>query len=89
VARRRLFPGQHVDLDDSKGIEIIGYDASSQDCTSHYFDNAGNVLTYTYDVGDDTLTIWGGRRGSSAAFKGKISSDRNTAIGHWEWPETV
>src|SRR5258706_12006878 len=33
-----------------------------------------------------TSTIWGGRRGSAAAFKGKISSDRNTVIGRWKWP---
>src|SRR5258706_13847282 len=33
-----------------------------------------------------TSTIWGGRRGSAAAFKGKISSDRNTVIGRWKRP---
>lgn len=87
---------QHFDFDHIgkriKGIEIIGYernwgqDVPSQDCTSHVFSNTGDAFTYVYDVGDDTLTIWGGERGSPAAFKGKFSDDSNTITGAWEWP---
>src|SRR5438477_5957043 len=53
---------QHFDLDHNghkiKGIEIIGYGrnwngTSSEDCTSHMFDNEGNAFTYTWDISDD------------------------------------
>lgn len=104
-----FFLAQHFDLDHSghkiKGIEIIGYGrswdgTSSQDCTSHLFDNEGNAFSYVWDVDDtgstgeiggsepakDTLTIWGGERGSPAYFKGKFSDDGNTVMGAWEWP---
>jgi hypothetical protein len=90
-----FFLVQHVDLNHSghtiKAIEIIGYGRDwtgtpSQDCTSHLFDNAGNAFTYTWDVDDATLTIWGGERGSPAHFKGTFSDDRNTVTGAWEWP---
>lgn len=98
-----FFLAQHFDLDHNghkiKGIEIIGYGrswdgTSSQDCTSHLFDNEGNAFSYTWDVGDmdgpepakDTLTIWGGERGSPAHFKGKFSDDGNKVTGAWEWP---
>ncbi|HKB17034.1 MAG TPA: GyrI-like domain-containing protein, partial [Planctomycetota bacterium] len=49
-----------------KGIEIIGHerkfgaDSKSPDLTSRVYDNLGNTLDYTWEVGDDTLTIWGG-----------------------------
>jgi hypothetical protein len=39
-----------------------------------------------WEVGEDTLTIWGGYVGSPAVFKGKFSDDYNTFIGRWEWP---
>lgn len=86
---------QHVDVDHIgrrvKGVEIIGYGRDwdgtiSQDCISHYFDNDGNAFTYTWDVDADSLTIWGGRRGSPAAFRGRFSDDRNTISGAWQWP---
>jgi hypothetical protein len=86
---------QYFDLDHSghkiKGFEVIGYGrdwtgAVSQDCTSRMFDNEGNAFTYTWDVDDETLTIWGGERGSPAHFKGKFSDDHNTLTGAWEWP---
>ena len=86
---------QHVDINHIghhvKGIEIIGYGrgwdgATSKDCTSSYFDSEGNAFTYIWDVEEDTLTIWGGQRGSPAHFKGNFSDDRNTITGAWEWP---
>ena len=86
---------QHFDLDHNghkiKGIEIIGYGrnwdgTSSADCTSHMFDNEGNGFTYTWDISDDILTIWGGERGSPDHFTGKFSDDGNKVTGAWEWP---
>src|SRR5262249_54066168 len=86
---------QHFDLNHNghkiKGIEIIGYGRSwdgttSRDCTSHMFDNEGNAFTYTWDLAGDTLTIWGGERGSPDHFTGKFSEDGNSLTGAWEWP---
>lgn len=68
----------------------VGYPASpfgatepSQDIRSRYFDNMGNTFEYTYEVTDDTLTIWGGERGSPAYYQGKFSED-GTNTGAWQ-----
>ena len=53
---------------------------------SHYFDNAGNVFNYVWEVGDNTLTIWWGEKGSPGVFKGTFSADGNSNTGRWEWP---
>lgn len=90
-----FFLVQRVSIDHTgyqvKGIEIIGYGrswdgATSADCTSYFFSNTGDLFTYIYDVDDDTITIWGGERGSPAHFKGTFSPDRNTITGAWQWP---
>jgi hypothetical protein len=85
-----FFLVQHVDLDHGgikhKGIEYIGYDKESKALRSHYFDTTGSILEYTYELRDDTLTIWFGDVGSPARFTGKFSDDGNTNIGRWEWP---
>ncbi len=75
-----------------KGIEVIGHerkfgsDSKSPDLTSRVYDNMGNTLDYTWEVGDDTLAIWGGQKGSPVVFRGRFSEDRNTFTGAWEWP---
>lgn len=91
-----FFLVQHVEIDyigrKMRGIEYIGYDESGGILKSYFFGNEGNPfnpgnpLEYVYEVGDDTLTIWGGYVGSSAVFKGKFSQDGNTIRGRWEWP---
>jgi hypothetical protein len=85
--------GRHI-----KGLEIIGYErgwealmqpedaAASQDITSHWFDNAGNTFTYTYEVEAHTLTIWGGAKGSPAFYRGTWSDDGDTNAGAWTYP---
>ena len=82
---------QHVDLNDNRGMEIIGYGrswegAESPDCVSYYFDNKGNLFNYVYDMDEATLTIWGGQRGSPAYYKGTFSKDGNTLTGSWVYP---
>ncbi len=74
------------------GTEYVGYDESNEVLKSYFFSNQGPgpfggvALEYVWEVGDDTLTIWGGFVGSPANFKGKFSEDRNTITGRWEWP---
>jgi len=81
---------QHVNLvqgdQHTRGIEIIGYDEQSKSLKSHYFDCNGSILEYTWEVSDDTLTIWYGDAGSAAAYRGKFSPDGNSCSGAWEWP---
>ena len=87
---------QRVDLEQfgqsSKGIEIIGRerpfgaDESSEDIKSRYYDNQGNTFDYVYELEGDTLTIWGGERGSPAFYKGTFSGDGDTLTGGWVYP---
>jgi hypothetical protein len=86
---------QHVDLEQDgqrlKGIEVIGHEQTfgappSEDIKSRYYDSIGNTLDYVYEVVGDTLTIWGGERGSPAYYKGRFSDDGNTCSGAWVYP---
>jgi hypothetical protein len=88
---------QHVELNHGgnhiKGMEIIGYelpfgaDKPSENIKSHWFGNTGESFEYTYEVDDETLTIWGGEKGSPAYYKGTWSADGNTNSGAWVYPD--
>ncbi len=86
---------QHVDLEQFgqriRGIEIIGHEKPfgsepSEDIKSRFYDNMGNTLDYVYELEGDTLTIWGGERGSPAYYRGTFSGDDNTLTGAWHYP---
>jgi hypothetical protein len=86
---------QHVDLEQDgqrlRGIEVIGHEQTfgappSEDIKSRYYDSMGNTLDYVYEVQGNTLTIWGGERGSPAYYKGQFSDDGNTCSGAWVYP---
>jgi hypothetical protein len=91
-----FFLMQHVELErdgnKNTGLEIIGRERGfgatepSADIKSRYYDNLGNTFDYVYEIEGDTLTIWGGERGSPAYYKGTISSDGNTISGGWVYP---
>jgi hypothetical protein len=91
-----FFLVQHVDLEQygqrNKGIEIIGHERvfgatePSKDIKSRYYGSDGSTLDYVYELEGDTLTIWGGERGSPAYYKGKFSDDGNTLTGAWVYP---
>ena len=86
---------QHVDLEHDgrriKGIEIIGHERPfgappSEDIKSRYYDSMGETLDYVYELEGDTLTIWGGEKGSPAYYRGRFSDDGNTVTGDWVYP---
>lgn len=86
---------QHVALEHDgkkiKGIEIIGHeqkfmDAPGEELKSRYYDNLGSTFDYVYEMEGDTLTIWGGEKGSPAYYKGTFSADGNTLKGGWVYP---
>jgi hypothetical protein len=90
-----FFLFQHVNLDRGgrpiKGLEIIGHEQPfggepSADIKSRYYDNEGNTFEYVYELEGDTLTIWGGAKGSPAYYRGTFSPDGNTNTGAWVYP---
>jgi hypothetical protein len=85
---------QHVDLVQHgraiRGIEIIGHlrpfgEPPSEEIRSRFYDNQGNTLDYVYELEGDTLTVWGGEKGSPAYMKATIDPDGNTH-GEWVYP---
>jgi hypothetical protein len=90
-----FFMLQRVDLEHHgrpiKGIEIIGHlrpfgQEPSGDIWSRYYDSLGDTLDYVYEVDGETLTIWGGGRGSPAYYQGTFSADGTTCAGAWVYP---
>src|SRR5262245_34377202 len=87
---------QHFDLvhtgHKSRGIEAIGHlhgfgeEPGSDIRTRVYSFLDGLTLDYVYEVSGDTLTIWGGEKGSPAYFKGTFSKDGNILKGSWVYP---
>ena len=86
-----FFLFQHVELDGSKGLEVIGHEqrygeAPSADIRSRYYGfSSGETLEYTYELAGDTLTIWSGERGSPAYYEGNFTDD-DTLTGAWHYP---
>ncbi len=87
---------QHLDLVHGgrkiKGIEVIGHlhgfgEAPSEDIRSRVYSFLdGLTFDYVYEIDGDTLTIWGGTKGSPAHYQGRFSDDCNTLTGGWVWP---
>jgi hypothetical protein len=86
---------QHVDLEQYgqriKGLEIIGHEKPfgsepSEEIKSRFYSNTGDTLDYVYELEGDTLTIWGGERGSPAYAKSQFSGDGMSASGEWVYP---
>ena len=87
-----FFLMQRVDLEQYgqpiKGVEIIGHlqpfgEAPSDEIRSRFYSSLdGMTLDYVYEVEGDTLTIWGGEKGSPAYFKAQFSDDGDTLSGN-------
>ncbi len=86
----------HIDLLQGdvpvKGIEIIGRErkvgaeSASPAITSRFYDTLGNTFDYTWELGEGTLTLWTGAKGSPVSYRGTFSADGNTVTGAWKWP---
>jgi hypothetical protein len=86
---------QRIDFDHAgrriKGIEIIGHERGfraepSEEIKSRLYSNTGDTLDYVYELERNTLTIWGGEKGSPAYYRGTFSEDSNTLTGAWHYP---
>jgi hypothetical protein len=72
-----------------KGMEVIGRERPfggepSEDIKSRYYGSGGETYDYVYELEGDTLTIWGGEKGSPACFRGTFDGD--TLRGAWVYP---
>ena len=91
-----FFLFQHVDMmqygNKIKGLEIIGHESvfgaePSTEIKSRFYSFLdGMTLDYVYEIEGDTLTIWGGEKGSPAYYRGTFSKDGNTLTGSWVYP---
>ena len=87
---------QHVNMvqygNPIKGVEIIGHEAvfgsgPTAEIKSRFYSFLDSMtLDYVYEMDGDTLTIWGGEKGSPAYYKGTFSQDGNTLKGGWVYP---
>ncbi len=90
------FLTQHFDLKhdgrDIKGLEVIGHlqaigEPPGEDIRSRVYSALdGLTLDYVYELRGDTLTIWGGEKGSPAFYRGTFSRDGDNLEGGWVWP---
>jgi hypothetical protein len=74
-----------------KGLEIIGHERPfgsepSEEIKSRFYSNTGDTLDYVYELEGDTLTIWGGAKGSPAYYRGTFGDDGDTLSGAWHYP---
>jgi hypothetical protein len=87
---------QHVDFVHSgrhiTGLEVIGYPREfgatepGPDLVSRWYGSDGETFTYVYENDAQTLTIWGGEKGSPAYYRGTWSADGNVNSGGWVYP---
>ncbi len=69
------------------GIEYITWDADTQSLRSHLMADDGSNFSYTHQLDEDgACWTWFGDRGSDNFFKGRLSEDRRTITGRWQWP---
>jgi hypothetical protein len=76
---------------EQKYLQIIGYDRMpgsepADAITGRLYTSHGDTLAYTCELEGETMTIWMGKKGSPAVYRGTISADGNTIEGAWEWP---
>lgn len=84
--------GQHI-----LGMEVIGHlynpfadETPSEDVKSRFYDDHGNTLDYTYELDGDTLTIWGGEKGSPRLYVRHLQRrwrqhPQHLGLSRWRW----
>ncbi|RSO08497.1 hypothetical protein DMH18_20415 [Streptomyces sp. WAC 06783] len=87
---------QDVDLAQSgrcvTGMEVIGRErpfgaeTPGDEIRSRFYGSQGETFDYVYELEGDTLTIWGGEKGSPAYFRGTFAADGNSLSGAWVYP---
>jgi len=70
---------------------VIGYDrqpgaSPAEAITERIYTSSGETLDYTSEIGERTLTVWFGPKGSPSVYRGEFSDDGSTLRGEWVWP---
>ena len=76
--RRQAFP---------RGVQLIGSDESTDECTALYYDSRGVYRVYRMTVKDRVWTVWREAPRFNQRFTGSISDDGRTITGQWEMSE--
>lgn len=75
-----------------EGVEMIGrerpYGAEepSADIKSRFYGNKGDTLDYVYELEGEVLTIWSGKKGSPAYYRGSFDEAGDVVAGAWVYP---
>ena len=87
---------QHVHLDYAgrriEGMEVLGHlhpieqAPTAEVWTRFYSYLDGLTLDYVYELEGDVLTIWFRKKGSDNFYRGRLSGDKKTIAGAWQWP---
>ncbi|MGZ3871363.1 MAG: hypothetical protein ACXVJD_00510 [Mucilaginibacter sp.] len=80
-----FFLVQYVDLDGARGLEFIGFDEESGTLRSHYFDDDGKILEYTYRLSETQHRVSIDMPGIKGEFNGIYSNNGDTITGNWHW----
>lgn len=73
-------------------LEVIGLERGfaaagpAEEITSRVYTTTGDTLDYVYEADEETVTIWGGAKGSPAAYRGRWEAGGEVLRGAWEWP---
>jgi hypothetical protein len=71
---------------DEPSVGLHARDVARLNGLLHKLRDKGNTLDYTYEMDGNTLTIWGGEKGSPAYMTGSFSHDGNTLTSEWVYP---
>jgi hypothetical protein len=78
--------GHRIRMTEMIGREHPFGEEPGTEIKSRVYDADGNTLDYVYELEGDTLTIWGGFKGSPAYFRGTFSADGDKLTGDWVYP---
>lgn len=82
-----FFLVQHWDVagnDFPKGIAVIGWSATTENFTMHYYDSRGVSRIYEMTLNSGIWKLWRIVPGFSQRFMGTITDNGNTILGSWE-----
>jgi hypothetical protein len=73
-------------------LEVIGFERGfeatgpAEEITSRVYTTTGDTLDYVYEADAESVTIWGGAKGSPAAYRGRWEQAGEVLRGAWQWP---
>lgn len=78
--------GHRVSMTEIIGREHPFGEEPSAEIKARAYDADGNTLDYVYEIDGDTLTIWGGYKGSPGYFRGTFDATGDRLTGDWVYP---